>query len=286
MPVKLRIEFCGLCLFVVTKDRSRVSVLMPDARRRPNVDAIRHADNTPAVPHAGYLRFDLADLRDDTPGASANGDPVYEVVHRFDREVLHLGLDAPKSKVDVDELLFPNFGEIHSDLVLKPDMFSAQPPQELLMRTTLTGGSFTSHSGGSNWTFPKFDPDAAAPYQGQFANYVVWTGEIAKSPLQLSITSFDKGHETHFELRPRNGIIRLKIANLCAENPLEWPELKIRTIAGQEDLDFKWLYRLMKDPAVVLPYPDSELPVPMLDRTGGVAGIDQDCTGGQIDCDH
>jgi hypothetical protein len=208
------------------------------------------------------------------------------VVHRFDREVLHLGLDATQSKVDVDELLFPDFGAIHSDLVLKPEMFSTQPPQELLMRTALTGGTFTSHSGGSNWTFPPLDPEAGSQYQGQFANYVVWTGEIAKAPLKLSIASFDKTRETSFVLHPRDGLIRLKVANLCAENPLEWPELKIRAVSGQADLDFKWLYRLMTDPNVVLPYPDSELPVPMLDRTGGVAGMEQDCTGGLIVCDH
>src|SRR6187549_3897635 len=64
----LQIEFSGLCLFVRRRDAlgvvnpTRVTVLMPDARRQPNVDVMRHHDGTEAVPHSGYLRFDLGDL--------------------------------------------------------------------------------------------------------------------------------------------------------------------------------------------------------------------------------
>jgi len=46
----LQIEFSGLCLFVRRRDAlgvvnpTRVTVLMPDARRQPNVDVMRHHD--------------------------------------------------------------------------------------------------------------------------------------------------------------------------------------------------------------------------------------------------
>jgi len=299
MPITLRIEFSGLCLFVLSKDRHCVGVAMPDARRTPNIGTERHADNTPAVPHVGYLRFDLSDYSKDFPQAPANGTgPQFEAVHRFSHEELDLGLGDKQTKVCVDELLFPDFGEINTKLALRPGLFGKSPPTDLLMRTVLTGGKFTSHSGGSNWTFPSVTAPTGAPYQGQFANYVVWTGTVDNEPpLEVILRSLDKeegsdgkkggaAKEMKLKLYPNNnGVIQLRIANLCAENPLEWQELKIRTVGGEEDVDFKWLYRLMENPAVVLPAADSELPVPTLDRTGGVSGGEQDCTGGKTDGD-
>ena len=286
MSFELRIEFSGLCLFVVNAERTRVGVVMPDARERPNIATMRHLDNTVAVPHVGYLRFDLRDLQPgvpDIPGGNGNNGPRYEVVHRFGGEALDLGLGREQSKVGIDELLFPNFMSIDGRLALLPGLFGDAPPEQLLMRTVLTGGTFTSHSGGSNWTFPTIDTSAGSPYQGQFANYAVWTRTISADSLTLTIAPFKKGEPTTLRLKPNNGVVQLKIANLCSENPLEWRELKLRTVSGDEDLDFKWLYSLMKNSQLAAPGLNDELPVPVLDRTSGVASRDWDCTGGMID---
>jgi len=283
---ELRIEFSGLCLFVVSDDRKRVGVAMPDAREQPNLATMRHVDNTVAVPHVGYLRFDLGDLQPSVPGISSgngNNGPRYEVVHRFSGESLDLGLGREQSAVGVDELVFPNFKSIDGRLTALPGLFGDAPPEQLLMRTVLSGGNFTSHSGGSNWTFPTIDTPAGSPYQGQFANFAVWTRTISEESLTLTIAPFKKGEPTSLHFKPRNGVLQLKIANLCSENPLEWRELKLRTVGGDEDLDFKWLYRLMKNPEMVAPGLNDELPVPVLDRTSGVASADWDCTGGTID---
>lgn len=286
MSFELRVEFSGLCLFVLSKDRMRVGVVMPDAREKPNITTMRHVDGTTAVPHAGYLRFDLGDLNPSIPtGTTASDGPRYEVVHRFNREALDLGLGHDQSKVGIDELVFPDFKAIDTQLTILPGLFGDAPPAELLMRTVLTGGTFTSHSGGSNWTFPTIGTEAGSPYQGQFANYAVWTRTIHHDSLTLTITPFKSGKATPLQLRPKDGVLQLKIANLCAENPLEWRELKIRAVGGDEDLDFKWLYRLMKNPEMVPPGLNAELPVPVLDRTSGVASEERDCTGGLIDGD-
>lgn len=285
MPFELRIELSGLCLFVLNKDGNKVRVLMPDARRKPSMEEMVHSDDTTAVPHAGYLRFDLGNLLPDIPPAFANGvGPRYEGVHRFDREELDLGLGNVNFAVDSDELTFPDFKRIDDTFTVAPGMFGNAPPPQLLMRTTLTGGKFTTHSGGSNWFFPDSGSGDGGVYQGQFANYAVWRREIHQDELKLTIAPFGAGTKTpktHLALRPHNGVIQLKIANLCAENPLEWPELKIRTIAGEEDLDFKWLYSLLAAPETV-PVGTTSLPVPVLDRTSGAAGEEADCTGGKI----
>ncbi len=100
---------------------------MPDAREKPNITTMRHVDGTVAVPHAGYLRFDLGDFRGPSiPGANGNNGPRYEIVHRFGREALDLGLGHEQSKLGVDELLFPNFKAIEGRLTILPG-FSVRP---------------------------------------------------------------------------------------------------------------------------------------------------------------
>jgi hypothetical protein len=284
MAFELRIEFSGLCLFVQKREGDvvrEVGVVMPDARTTPNTETMRHSDGTIAVPHAGYLRFDLGDLLPGIPGAWTNSTtPRYEGVHRFVREELDLGLKA-EPRVNTDELAFPNFGEIRPGVTIIEGLFdkAKAPPKQLLMRMRLSGGEFTTHSGGSNWLFPAIATSTGSPYQGQFANFAVWKRWVEQDDLALTITPF-RDHKdnkpTTLNLRPRNQVLKLKVANLCAENPLEWEELKIRIITGEKDKDFKWLYRLLDTPA-------NQFPVPVLDRTSGAAGAEQDCTGGTID---
>jgi len=284
---ELRIEFSGLCLFVVDNESQQVGILMPDARRTPSMEAMQHIDGSDAVPHAGYLRFDLGDMEGaKVPrGSNTISGPRYEAVHRFNCEELDLGLGNAESDVDASELTFPDFGEIDNTLKLKPGMFGGSPPKELLMRTKLTGGKFTTHSGGSNWTFPDIVNRQGNLYQGQFANYATWTGKINAPSVTLTITPFGNGvAPTSLTLRPKEkgGVVLLKVVNLCAENPLEWDALKIRTIEGEEDADFKWLYDLLDNTGSVLPAPGDQLPIPILDRSSGAAGEEQDCTGGTI----
>jgi len=294
---RLQIEFSGLCLFITRKDKRRVTVLMPDARRERSVEVMRHHDGTEAVPHSGYVRFDLGDALPGVFSVAPNNSvgPRNEGIHRFDREELKLNLgDAPRIKTD--ELEFPDFGKINDRLQVNPRMFDDSPPAELLMRMDLTGGCFTAHSGGCNWTFPDTNL-ASGPYQGQFANYVTWTRIVKQDTLNVTIAPFGKAGFT-FPLHPsENRLIRLKVSNLCAENPLEWPDLALRVIAPNqnEDKDFKWLYRLfvvkgekeVKDaiPVAVGARPGGNVPlmVPILDRTSGPASIEQDCTGGKGD---
>ncbi|MGH7616861.1 MAG: hypothetical protein ACREPM_06500 [Gemmatimonadaceae bacterium] len=287
MTIQVRIEFSGLCLFVHQRKQNRVSVVMPDARMPANGATIVHRDHSHAVPHAGYLRFDLADLDHAFPAAANDyAGPNFEVIHRFDREELHLGLAKTAAHVGVTELALPNFKQVESELKIRPDLFGDSPPPLLLMRTALLGGEFTSHSGGSNWKFPT-TANGKRAYQGQFASTSVWTGEVGGNELTLTLQPFDGRPATTFALRPKDGkMVRLKIVNLCAENPLEWPELKIRAMDGDEDKDFKWLYRMLDNPELVLEdhqgNPQS-FPVPVLDRSNMVEGEDRDCTGGQID---
>lgn len=63
---------------------------------------------------------------------------------------------------------------------------------------------------------------------------------------EMTLTASD-GSKIELPLVPISGRIRLKIANLCRENPLEWSELPIRE-PTLEDADFKWFYKLLAVP--------------------------------------
>jgi hypothetical protein len=161
------------------------------------------------------------------------------------------------------------------------------PPDQLLMRMALYGGEFSSHSGGTNWIFPTTKNGKQA-YQGQFASVTTWTKEIkGRDALTLRLIPFGSpGSEgTPFTLRPVNGVVKLTICNLCAENPVEWPELRLRAIAEDKDKDFKWLYRLIENADLALKDHNGnpqQLPVPELDHSNMVAGEERDCAGGEI----
>jgi hypothetical protein len=287
MSFKLSIEFCGLCLFVQDPEGRGVGVLMPDARARPGAPPMRHADGSAAVPHVGYLRFNLANLAGMNPfPTNSIDDPPFEGVHRFNREVLDLGLGPHPQPVVVDELAWPDFARIDQNLHLLPGLFRDPiPSQQLLMRMILSDGTFTAHVPGSNWKFPT-TANGKPAYQGQFASVITWSREMPGNSLPIQIRPFGNGHGTQLQLSPVDGIVQLKIANLCAENPLEWPELKLRIIQGEDDHDFKWLYRLFdtNDKRLTVAA-NGKRPIPVLDRDKGVSGEESDCSGGTIVAD-
>ena len=83
----------------------------------------------------------------------------------------------------------------------------------------------------------------------------------------------------------KDNIVRLKVANLCAENPLEWPELDLRTLKAKRDDDFKWMYRLLKPEVGTYQKhlgKHGKLPVPVLTQQKVPFGGLTDCTGKKI----
>jgi hypothetical protein len=280
MGFELNVEFVGLCLYVHDPESGRVAVLMPDARKR-TADPV-HVDGSEGAPHVGDLRFNLADLDPAFPPGSP-GEPSFECVHLFDFQELSFGPGAPVRFA----LNVPEFEKIapHPDsperalLELRPGMFSAQPPRDLLMRTRLTGGTLE----GLPNEFWRFDATLAPePFETQFANFVTWTLPVEGDHLTVELRSFAGEVQTSLTLRPADGArVSLKVANLCDKNPLEWEDLGLRRVDG-DDLDFKWIYRLLQPVAGTLAEllngRDLPIPKPSVTRGQGV----EDCLPGQV----
>lgn len=298
MPFTLEVSFEGLCLYVLHPDGGRAAVIMPDARLRENdvVPRFHLGNKEKAEPHVGYVRFNLANLAElpalDPPlpegvDRKFRDGPEYEVVHRFDHQVLHLGgIEPAAMKVD---LAVPDFRELAKDLELRPELFQAeQDDRVVLFRTVLEGGELTSvrsvkgdeqdNNERQQWEFqqPFGAPD---DYVGEFDTSVVWRREVAADAVPVRITDLAGNVQAAFWLRPTQpgGTVALKVANLCAVNPLEWEEMEARK-PSTEDKDFKWLYRLFrpKDGVSWEEYlEDKELPAPK--RIGTLVSQNGDC---------
>jgi hypothetical protein len=262
MPFTVEVSFEGLCLYVLHTDGDRAMVFMPDARLRPGEVPRYHLGNKEkAEPHVGYVRFNLANLAElpalDPPlpegvNATLRAGPEYEVVHRFDSQILHFGAPVKPEKMTVD-LAVPDFQTLAQDLELRPDLFQAhQPDRVVLLRTSLEGGELRSvranGQAGSRqkWEFPEpfGSPDN---YEGEFDSSVVWRRHVDADALPVRITDLSGNVQASFSLRPLvpGGTVAVKVANLCAVNPLEWEEMQQRSTDGPDN-DFKWLYQLFR----------------------------------------
>lgn len=301
---ELRVEFAGLCLYVLDRDRRKVSILMPDARgNKGEIDDL-HADGEIGEAHTGYVRFDLANLNAGsglsvTAGqdlGNASGSPPCEVVIRFDRQEMEFllpdGSTLPATPFEEMDPGVPEFGKFADPL--KPDaaVLGRTPPEKLLMRTVINGGTLRGKGEGKTWGFSSAlrgstNGNGSAPsYSGQFAGFALWTRTIDADGITLKLSRLDgSGEATTIPLKPAmvdgKRVIALKVANLCAHNPLEWDEYPLRNVVAH-DLDFKWLYRLLEPPGgdFKRALAGAEFPYPR--ALPNQAYGDEDCMGGSI----
>ena len=294
---ELRVQFSGVCLYARHPQQRTITVVMPDARGR---DVLKHIDQSEAEPHVGYLRFDLANLDTHVQGAQSEAidSPAYEVVHRFDREQVELDVGGAPAPVG-GEPGVPDFDDFAPVLEVSPDVLEPRPPETVLMRMTLSGGTIDPLLDDDKWTIPRpLAPNSpggtrSAPSESAFGGVVEWTREVHGNGLTIRLRRFKDGRTVTIPLRPTTlpgdvPAIAVKIANLCAKNPLEWEELPERLVTN-EDADFRWLYKLLRlrpDQAGVT-FPPEHLPTPVLVRAAAPAGSRfegsaQNCFGGRI----
>ena len=277
---ELQVKLTGICMFGIRKSTQSIVVVMPDTRFERDAAGteipMRHPDGTEAVPHVGYLRFNLANLvppmgneppadlenvpQYEVPATNVTAAPPYEVVHRFDRAELVFEIGADGEDITKREhLLLPNFDKFASDLEPIPDVFDSnnKPPDVVLMRTVLTGGQIGSVAEGEEWILDGDSRPGGSRVRGSFDGDILWRRRVSGDRLTLTIKPFDTtAAPVSITLRPTwiNGapsidgelpIIPLKIANLCSTNPMEWDELELRRVR-EADVDFKWFYRLLQ----------------------------------------
>lgn len=307
--IELRVTFTGLCLFLVQDDCKRVGVVLPDYRHGVmGALGVEHpdGDHREGAHHVGYVRIAGAHI-----ASALAGD---EVIHRLNREEIRFDIPDVNDLMKVQTILpamervAPHPGNpvqlagLEQDQVdcskteqslLAPaaDLFTASAP--VVGRIRLTGGSVVG-SGSNSWIFPPVLDPTRPPYKRVFAEKVTWTREFTipdpqpGQPLVLNMTLTPLGGSTSktIPLMPvvqgGKNVVAVKVANLCADNPLEWSHFAPPK-PQREDHDFKLLYKVLK-PADGRSYADflqgKWLPVPERDPTGPV-GV-ENCIGMKI----
>jgi hypothetical protein len=304
MPFTLRVEFSGPCLYVVDtpevedgkKFAARLGVVIPDCRLPSDRKKPNHKDEEPAEPHVGYLRMDMADLN---PGFPPSEDgSTYELVHRFTGQVLKF-IETPaeersesggapaeegegqaggqtgsaaSNRIEITGLNVPDFDQFAPGLALEDDLW--KPNAKILARMVLEGGTIDSDT-GLEWEFTRELNPQGGEYQGNFPSYLTWTRPFTGTGLSVQITNLAGEPEVTIPLTIEDGaIVEMKVANLCAHNPLEWGELDSPK-TPRVDEDFKWLYQLFKDVPKGI-----HLPAPRLVKAAGDETGDNGCMGG------
>lgn len=291
MSFELLVEFAGLCLYVAHPERNKVAILMPDGRKDADPE---HPDGEDGEAHVGYIRFDLANLNVSgmtlpAPGKldDGSGSPPNEIIHRFSGQQLDFGLEPDDNPMKID-IGVPSFDEFAGSLEPVRELYTSPRPEELLMRTTISGGAFASTRQGKTWQFSSvLQANGPRPtYSGQFAGFTVWHRPVKADGLTVTISDFDGTPAVQIPLKPRDiggkSIIAIKVANLCSNNPLEWGEYPLRTVV-KHDLDFKWLYRLLRPAngdSFEKALAGAELPFPRAKPNQAFG--DEDCMGGII----
>jgi hypothetical protein len=270
---ELRVEMSGLCLFAVDATRPKVAVLMPDARVHDRKRGVTTPDGEVAKAHVGYVRFDLANIDSGAIGAqlppNRNVTPDFEVVHLLDFEEVQFGLDGESGPLE-NRLDVPDFDTFASGLELDPAYLTPQPSPKLLARSFLRGGRVESTMiQNVEWRIEALDDPTRVVASQPFGSQTWWTRTVQGHSLTVRIAKFDGSQVVDVPLKPtldEDGIsaITIKMSNLCAKNPLEWDMLEEATI-NSADVDFKWLYALLRrkgggraDLPTILPHPKPE----------------------------
>ena len=285
MEYELQVECVGVCLNVVHPDTKRVAVLLPDARSRGP-----YADDRTAEPHVGYLRYDAAFIDTAIPPGDLD-DPMTAIVHQLDGEVIDLGLTDDGNPIDTKKLFAPQLECTDEqrgaarDIELLPGLFGTRPPN-LLARCVLTNGKFHATADAATWTFSQVLRKSGEKFESKITHQVVWKRKVDNGgPLSLRLSKFDGSSSRTINLQPRPAkggasVIRIKIANLCAGNPLEWGPFTDPTPVDV-DTDFKWVYSLLRSKTA--PFKDrldgSPLPAPRRQRGGASV---RNCPGALI----
>ncbi|AHG92281.1 hypothetical protein J421_4746 (plasmid) [Gemmatirosa kalamazoonensis] len=270
--VTLRVTITGLAVYVPHEDYLQVAVLFPDARHRADEAEWKrwseHPDKSHGVPHACYLRVDLANLalaggtRVAAGSISRDGEgrPVWEVLYELDHAFVDFGFPVSKaSRTDGRPVInAPYTDDYAPDLKLIDDLLhqtvtSSPAKEKLICRTVLQEGTLEPSTSKEKWLIAgtlKNKPQEVVVFdQSGYRNWVrtleVDVPDGEQPIITLMIRNFDGTLRQSVPLRPVGGEINVRIANLCANNPLEWESLKVHT-SPTEDLDFKWLYHLFE----------------------------------------
>lgn len=288
MKGRFQIELTGLCTFVRHPNKKSACVLLVDATgvepvaAPPGSQPRKSLDRKHAlVYHRGFLRFPLHNLAGTNGLASGHDAVVY-----LDRHNVKLEPSAgaePFRWNDGDARHLAPLDEVvpGASAVRPAALAPSGSDPDVLARLYLEHGTVGEEEIGGPWRFVDSGrQNGGHDHQQSLAHrIVVDLGELEHLTVRLS--SWNGGTSSTIELVPRSEgeQVALTVANLCEENPLEWPK---GVEPRPDDLDFKWLYELL-DPAAreTIDQRRQGGHVPYPRRTGAAALAGENCYSGR-----
>lgn len=272
MSVTINVTFAGLAMAILHPEEDCSLAVLPDARKPAVLD-----DFTVGAEHQCYIRSPLAHfahkdggtlIADSSVVHRLGGDHVsmYLAVRRRGSEefvplAVESGAHGPANSGNA--LPMPYFDEIVTPTVAPlPQIINPTAHQSTLCRMVLPSGAWRGSGIQSQWivssalqTAPSVsNPCARTPIFGSYVGRMTWTRRIEDDITHVALMV----HSLHGTNTPAASLVfaplpaggeetevNMEIANLCADDPLEWKSNPRRRLA---DVDFKWMYSLLELP--------------------------------------
>lgn len=262
----LRIKFTGILgvfSHVDPKD-PRVLIVAPNGIKNAN-------DGPVAAPHAWpegrrrvqeslsrhycFVRIPSVHL----PGGQVEGAPPMEHIWYLARRDLRFGVEAGPRPEIPDEVI--RFADVSDYAGFSPEIATDPASVGVVARIHLPGGKFTAGD-TSTWSFDDALKAEGAPKEREFASSLYYEAQAGGDHIELATTGFDGKPVAVAKLVPDDsGVVEITVANLCKENPLEWPF----DAEPRDDHDYRWYYMLLDDEsfrASIEAAAAEELPIP------------------------
>lgn len=241
----LRIRFTGVCAFVPDKpfdqQPSHVTVVLPDGEKKS-----LGVDNKGLNRHRAFVRFHLRDVVG-MPTLPDQADGIWDLghfPHPSQQTKLTLSVTGGPQQLTVKSMAaLANIGTI-VDHAYKIDRrtIGPNPPKTVLAQFIIDRGTLSTGSYQADWIFPKYLCDTNV-FVNDMSNEVNLDFQKVTSAT-LTSTPLGGGAVGTLPLATQaGGRVDITVANLCDNNPLEWP---VRSGTATADQDFRWFFELLR----------------------------------------
>lgn len=281
--ITLRVTFTGILGVFSHSDPEDPRVLIVS----PN--GIKNADDGPvAAPHAWpddrrrvqenlgrhycFVRIPSVHL----PSAQVEGSPPLESLWYLAERDLRFGVDpGPRSEIPEEVIRFDDVSDFTG---FSREIVSDPGSAGVLARIHLPGGRL---SAGDTilWSFDDTLKRGGAPKEREYTSALHYEAQATGRHVELTTTGFDGSPAATLRLVPDEaGDVHITVANLCSENPLDWP----LDPEPRDDHDYRWYYMLLDDEsfaASIRAAGKGELPIPrpVVSEMGPLLGAGVDC---------
>ncbi|HVT60348.1 MAG TPA: hypothetical protein VHR45_18390 [Thermoanaerobaculia bacterium] len=127
---------------------------------------------------------------------------------------------------------------------IDPDATSWKPPKSVLAQFVIEKGRLYTGGYQGTWVFPKYLCKENVVIEEMSNEVILDVKKVAEATLIAKPLS--GGGAKRLCLAPGTGRwVEITVANLCDNNPLEWP---VDTGTAQPDQDFRWFFELLSEP--------------------------------------